>query len=141
MSNALKSLFLPLAFAFAALGALAAFQFTGTRESVTEARFTSSAQNERWGKDYLPNLPVVDQDGKSYRFYDDLIKGKRVIINFFFTTCTDICPLTTARMAVLQEKLGDSVGRDVEMYSITIDPEHDSPPVLKRYAEANRKIQ
>ena len=101
-----------------------------------EARFGSTSQATPWGQEYLPNLPVVDQDGRTYRFYDDLIKGKRVIINFVYTGCSDICPLTTARMAVLQDKLGDIVGREVEMYSISVDPEHDGPAELKRYMEA-----
>ena len=117
----------------AAIGAIAALHWT---PPVEPARFTASAPNARWSKDYLPNLSVVDQDGNTYRFYDDLIKHKKVIINFIFTTCTDICPLTTARMALLQEKLGDEVGRDVHMYSITVDPERDSPAQLKRYAQA-----
>ena len=103
-----------------------------------EERFSTSVQSARWGKEYLPNLSVIDQDGKEYRFFDDLISGKRVVINFIFTTCTDICPLTTARMTLIQEQLGDAVGRDVFMYSITIDPEHDRPQQLKQYAEAFR---
>ncbi|MEQ1697442.1 MAG: SCO family protein [Hyphomicrobiaceae bacterium] len=121
-----------------AIGAVAALHWTPQhwKPQAEPARFTSSAPGARWGKDYLPNLPVVDQDGLTYRFYDDLIKNKKVIINFIFTTCTDICPLTTARMALLQEKLGDQVGRDVQMYSISVDPEHDSPAQLKRYANA-----
>ena len=126
-------LFASFALGFAAIGGAAALNLFAP---VEQARFSTSAQNSRWGRDYLPNLPVVDQDGKAYNFYDDLIKGKKVIINFIFTSCTDICPLTTARMAQLQEKLGDMVGRDVEMYSITIDPEHDGPKELKRYADA-----
>ena len=96
----------------------------------------ANVSTKRWGKDYLPNLTVVDQDGKSYRFFDDLIDGKIVAINFIYTTCTDICPLTTARLAVVQEKLGDAVGRDIFMYSITVDPEHDDPAALKRHADA-----
>ena len=126
--------FLPVAATCCALGVLAALTLAPAAQPV--ARFSVSAQNNRWGKDYIPNLPVVDQDGRIYNFYDDLIKGKKVIINFVFTSCSDICPLTTARMAMLQEKLGDSVGRDVEMYSITVDPEHDGPAEMKRYAEA-----
>lgn len=129
------ALVVPLIIAFSAIGGLSAMQWSA---EAPQARFSTSAQNARWGSDYLPNLPVVDQDGRQYRFYDDLIKGKKVIINFIFTSCTDICPLTTARMATLQEKLGDMVGRDVEMYSITVDPEHDSPKELKRYADAFR---
>ena len=103
-----------------------------------QERFSTSPQASRWGKDYLPNLPVVDQDGREYRFYDDLIANKNVVINFIFTTCTDICPLTTARMSMVQEKLGDQVGSRVHMISITIDPEHDGPKELKNYAEAFR---
>jgi protein SCO1 len=130
--------------AFAVLG----FGLTGvemspavaeTRPGVAQPYFaTGSTAASRWGKDYLPNLPVLDQDGKEFKFYDDLIAGKNVVINFIFTTCNEICPLTTARMAVVQEKLGDAVGRDVFMYSISIDPENDRPEQLKNYAEAFR---
>lgn len=103
---------------------------------VQVARFVTSSGNSRWGSGYMPNLPVVDQDGKSYRFYDDLIKGKKVIINFIYTSCSSICPLTTSRMALLQERLGDTVGRDYFMYSITVDPFHDGPAELKAYANS-----
>lgn len=103
-----------------------------------QERFSTTAPSARWGKDYLPNLPVIDQDGNTFNFYDDLIAGKNVIINFIFTTCTDICPLTTARMGLVQERLGDSVGRNVFMYSITIDPQNDRPEQLKNFADAFR---
>lgn len=99
-------------------------------------RFSSASSDARWGGEYMPNLEVVDQNGKSYRFYDDLIKDKKVIVNFIYTSCSQICGLVTSRMAILQEKLGDSVGRDYQMYSITVDPEHDGPAELKRHAEA-----
>src|SRR5262245_52473592 len=97
---------------------------------------TLEAQGGRWGKDYFPNLPVVTQDGKTLRFYDDLIKGKIVVISFIFTSCKDICPITTARLAQVEEKLGESMGRDVFIYSMTVDPANDSPERLKKYAEA-----
>ena len=123
---------------FFAGAVLVALSVSAPPRAMAEERFSTSAPSARWGKEYLPNLPVIDQDGKQFSFYDDLIAGKNVVINFIFTTCTDICPLTTSRMAVVQEKLGDSVGRDVFMYSITIDPEHDRPEQLKTYAEAFR---
>lgn len=88
-----------------------------------------------WGADYFPNVPLVTHEGKQVRFFDDLIKGKVVVINFLYTSCPDVCPLETARLREVQELLGDRVGRDVFMYSISIDPEHDTPEVLKRYAE------
>lgn len=103
---------------------------------IVPAPGTLEAQGGRRGKDYFPNLPVVTQDGKTLRFYDDLIKGKIVVISFIFTSCKDICPITTARLAQVEEKLGESMGRDVFIYSITVDPENDSPDRLKKYAEA-----
>src|SRR5688572_12333874 len=95
---------------------------------------TDGAHAARWGRDYFPKVSVVTQDGKTLRFYDDLIKDKIFVISFLFTTCRDICPLATARLAELQEKLGDSMGRDIFFYSISIDPENDTPERLKEYA-------
>jgi len=95
-----------------------------------------AAQNRPWGEGYIPNLPVVTQDGKTVRFYDDLIKGKIVIISFIYTSCTDICPLTTARLAQVEDKIGDLVGKDIFMLSMSVDPERDTPQRLKEYSEA-----
>lgn len=97
-----------------------------------------SAQASRWGKSYFPNANVVTQDGKTLQFYDDLIKDKIFVISFLFTTCKDVCPLATSRLAELQDKLGDSMGRDIFFYSISIDPETDTPDRLKGYANAFR---
>ena len=91
---------------------------------------------KRWGDGYFPNSVVYDQDGKALHFYDDVIKNKIVVVSFIFTSCKDLCPLTTARLAEVRQRLGDAVGRDVFMVSITIDPEHDTPQALKSYAEA-----
>jgi protein SCO1 len=87
------------------------------------------------GPNYFPNVPLVTQDGKAVRFYDDLLKGKKVVINVIFTVCTDVCPLETANLVQLTKLLGDRVGTDVFFYSISIDPLRDTPPVLKAYAE------
>ncbi len=95
----------------------------------------AAAQNSRWGAGYFPNVTLTTQDGKEVRFYDDLLKGKIVAIDLIYTTCKYACPLETARLAQVQTLLGDRMGRDVFFYSITIDPDHDTPPVLKAYAE------
>jgi cytochrome oxidase Cu insertion factor (SCO1/SenC/PrrC family) len=87
------------------------------------------------GADYFPNVPLVTHEGKKVRFFDDLIKDKVVVINFIFTSCPDVCPLETARLREVQKILGDRVGQEVFMYSISIDPEVDTPEVLKRYAQ------
>jgi len=88
-----------------------------------------------WGKDYFPNVILTTQDGESVRFFDDLIKSKVVAINFIYTTCPDTCPLETAQLVQVQNILGDRMGREVFFYSITIDPENDTPTVLQEYRE------
>jgi protein SCO1/2 len=88
-----------------------------------------------WGADYFPNIPLVTQNGKTVHFYDDLIKDKVVAINFIYTHCGDTCPLETAGLRQVQKLLGDRVGKDVFFYSISIDPEHDTPEALKEYAD------
>jgi len=95
-----------------------------------------TASAAKWDERYFPNLPVVTQEGKTLNFYDDLIKDKIVVINFIYASCQDVCPLLTARMARVQAQLGSRVGKDIFMYSITMDPEHDSPEILKAHAEA-----
>lgn len=94
-----------------------------------------SADNARWGANYFPNVTLTTQDGVKVKFYDDLIKGKIVALDLIYTTCQYSCPLETARLAQVQRLLGDRVGKDVFFYSITIDPDHDTPAVLKEYAE------
>jgi len=78
---------------------------------------------------------LINQDGKKVHFYDDLIKGKIVAIDLIYTTCEYACPLETARLAQVQKKLGSRVGDDIFFYSISIDPVHDTPQVLKAYME------
>ena len=82
-----------------------------------------------WGADYFPNVELITQDGESTRFFDDLIKDKVVLINFIYTSCVDTCPMETAQLVQVQKVLGERLGNDVFFYSITIDPEHDTPAV------------
>lgn len=87
-----------------------------------------------WGPEYFPNITLVDQDGQKLKFYEDLLKDKIVIINFIFTHCGDSCPSETANLRKVQKLLGSRMGKDIFFYSISIDPDHDSPEVLKAYA-------
>jgi protein SCO1/2 len=89
----------------------------------------------QWRKDRLPDVTLVTQHGKPVHFYDDLVKDKIFVFNFLFTTCGDFCPLGAARLSQLQDALGDAMGRDVFFYSITVDPEIDTPERLKEYAD------
>lgn len=92
----------------------------------------SDAQQTEWRGDYFPNFELTDQDGRTLHFYDDVIRDKVVAINFVYTNCTDICPLDIAQMRRVQEILGDRVGRDIHFYSISINPERDTPAALRR---------
>ena len=106
---------------------------TGNHDASAPAIRTVSAN--RWGADYFPNITLTTQDGTKVRLYDDLLKDKSVAINIIYTNCKDECPLETARLAQVQQLLGDRMGKDIFFYSISIDPDHDTPEVLKAYAE------
>ena len=88
-------------------------------------------------EDYLPNTLLTNHEGEQVRFYDDLIKDKFVTINMVYTSCKMTCPLVTANLVRVQKLLADRVGRDLFMYSITIDPKRDTPKVLKKYAKTH----
>ncbi|HEV7906280.1 MAG TPA: SCO family protein [Pyrinomonadaceae bacterium] len=83
----------------------------------------------------IPDTPVLDQDGRKLNFYSDLVKGKTVAIDFIFTTCNGVCPTMTAKFRQLQQALGERVGRDIQLISISVDPTTDVPARLHAYAE------
>ena len=85
---------------------------------------------------YFPNVTLLTQDNQPVRFYDDMLKGKVVLISFMFTACNSLCPMTTAHLASVQEQLGERLGRDVFIISISVDPTNDTPAALKKYAES-----
>ncbi len=95
----------------------------------------SSTATSRWGADYFPNVPLTTQDGDVLYFFDDLIKDRVVAINFIYTSCPDICPLETAKLVKVQNILGERFGSDVFFFSISIDPENDTPERLREYKE------
>jgi cytochrome oxidase Cu insertion factor (SCO1/SenC/PrrC family) len=94
----------------------------------------SASPAEAQAASYFPNLELLTQDGARVHFYDDVLKGKTVLINFLFTTCAGVCSPMTANLARVQKYLGDRLGHDIVMISITVDPRTDTPPVLKDYA-------
>jgi len=87
------------------------------------------------GADWFTNAEVNAHDGRTFRFYDDLLKGKIILVNFFYTECDDLCPLATQNLASVQQLLGPRVGKEIFMYSISLRPEHDTPERLAAYAE------
>lgn len=86
----------------------------------------------------LPNVTLYTQEGKAVKFYDDLVRDRVVLINMMYTSCGDRCPTITANLRGVQKLLGERAGRDVFLYSLTLQPELDTPQLLKAYAEQYR---
>jgi protein SCO1 len=84
---------------------------------------------------HLPNIALTTHMGNQVRFYDDLVKDKKVIINFMYVKCEGICLPVTRNLVRVKKLLGDRVGRDIFMYSITLKPADDSIDDLRQYAE------
>jgi protein SCO1/2 len=80
-----------------------------------------------------PGFALTSQNGMPVALAD--FRGKVVAVTFIYTSCMDTCPVLTALMAYVQDKLGPDFGKRIAFVSITVDPERDTPEVLKRYAE------
>jgi protein SCO1/2 len=87
---------------------------------------------------HLINVPVMTHEGKGVLFYDDLIKGKTVLINFMYTRCPHNCVATMENLRNVYQELGGRIGRDVFMYSVTLEPEYDTPELLKSYVKRSK---
>jgi len=110
-------LFVVLAFAFVTLNVHA--------QEPTE----SAAQR------YFTDTVLINQNGEKMRFYSDLLKGKTVIIDSFFATCQGSCLPMSRNLEKVQNLLGDRLGKDVSIISISVDPTVDTPSSLKAYAK------
>lgn len=85
---------------------------------------------------YFPNALLQTHDGRQVRFYDDVVKGNKIVVfNMMYTVCANICPPNTANLLQVQTLLGDRVGRDIFFYSLTLRPDMDSPDALRAYAK------
>jgi protein SCO1/2 len=105
------------------------FVFLGVSEAQQPA-----AQNESPGHKYFTDVELINQNGEKMKFYSDLLQGKVVIIDSFFATCQGSCLPMNQNLAKVQEALGDRLGKDVYILSISVDPTVDTPPNLKQYA-------
>jgi len=94
----------------------------------------SREARERIRRLHFPDVALINQNGKKVRYYTDLLKDKVVLLNFFYAKCEGVCPGVTANLARVYKLLDAHVGHDFFMYSITLKPDHDTPPVLKEYA-------
>jgi protein SCO1 len=83
---------------------------------------------------YFSDVELINQDGQKLRFYSDVLKNKVIVMNAFFTTCAGVCPPMARNMERVQAALGDRLGKDILLVSITVDPETDTPAKLKEYS-------
>jgi protein SCO1/2 len=122
--------FTVLMFALVPMAFAAGEAAQGPRASGSPSPQSSASQR------YFTDVPLLDQDGVKRRFYSDLLQGKVVIINVLFTRCDNACPVMSQTFARIQEYLGDRLGTDVHMLSISVDSDTDTPAVLKAYASS-----
>ena len=86
------------------------------------------------GADLIPNVPLRTHENVPVLFYDDLVKGRQVLINMMYASCESFCPVITTRLVEIYRALTDRMGRDLFMYSITLKPAEDDPAALKAFA-------
>lgn len=110
------------------LSAAAAPAATTAPTAPAEQRQESAAHH------YFTDVELIDQDGRPQRLYSDLLAGKTVVVSSFFSSCTGSCPAVAATLARIQASLGDRLGRDVVLLSLSVDPQTDTPARLKEYA-------
>lgn len=106
--------------------------FTSLLETL--ARIDAPAPRAR-RSDLFANVPVTNQFGEKFRFKEDFITDRAVVINTMFTICRGSCPGTSAKLQRMREPLSKLFGKRVSILSISIDPENDSPTALKEYAD------
>ena len=83
----------------------------------------------------IPDILLLDQNGKQVRLYSDLVKDKIVLVHFFFTKCSDVCPMQGRALMKLKSRLGQRLGRDVFVVSISRDPLNDTPEELSKWGK------
>jgi len=106
-----------------------------TQESAANQQSAPAQPEQSPAHHYFTDVVLINQNGEKMRFYSDLLKGKVVIINSFFGTCQGVCLPMNRNLEKVQEALGEHIGKDVHIISISVDPLVDTPASLKAYAK------
>ncbi|MCF4998495.1 SCO family protein [Pseudomonas syringae] len=99
----------------------------------------AAASTQEHAQVKFANVPLLDQNGKTVRLEPDLVRDKIVVMSFIYTSCTTVCPVVSSIMGKVQKQLGARVGEEVQLVSISIDPQRDDPQRLQDYARAFQK--
>jgi len=110
-------------------------QVATIRQDGAPRRSTEAPATQSPAQKYFTDVVLINQNGEKMRFYSDLLQGKVVIINSFFATCEGSCLPMNRNLEKVQQALGDRVGKDVHIISISVDPSVDTPASLKEYAK------
>lgn len=86
-------------------------------------------------REYFTDVELVNQYGEPMRLYSDLLQDKVVVINTIFTTCTGICPIMSKSFEAIQERMGDRLGSEVHLLSISVDPGNDTPEKMREFGD------
>lgn len=105
-------------------------------EAETELQNASMRLMRRSYGDKLPDIPVIDHRGNRFRLFSDLVKDKAVVISFFYTNCEDLCPVTNGKLTQMRKELKKTFGRSIQILSISVDGDHDTPEKVARYARS-----
>ena len=99
------------------------------------APMTPAAVKTSSAKVSIADVALVDQDGRSRKLRSDVMGERIVVVDFIYTTCTTICPVISATFGQVQRALGDTLGKDVTLVSLSVDPARDTPAAMKAYGE------
>lgn len=101
----------------------------------TEQRWTAQNPREKLRQKHFPNVPLITHTGKTVKFYDDLVRDKKVVINLMYTVCSNICSPATRNILEARHQLGE-FGKGVHFYSISLTPLEDDPAALRAYMQS-----
>jgi len=92
---------------------------------------------EARAREYFTNLELINQDGETVRFFDDVLKDKVVVINFIFTNCQGACPLVTHKLTLVRDGLEGRIGDPIQFVTLSLDPARDTPAAMKEFAKTH----
>lgn len=95
----------------------------------------ATAQTPNASENYFTNTELIDQNGNKLRFYQDVLKGKVIVINTFHTDCKSTTPPMNRNLQKVQDAFATNLGKDLFLISITVDAAHDTPAMLGDYAK------
>jgi len=106
-------------------------------QATNSATAATVEQEEERARSYFTNLELINQDGETVRFFDDVLKDKVVVINFIFTNCEGACPLITQKLTLVRDRMEGQIGDPLRFVSLSLDPARDTPAALKEFARTH----